>query len=384
MRKLTTLIIFLLTALAAMAQQPRAVLFKRSPVAVRLEKARPLDNYPDTVSILFMGDVMLHRDQIINASREDGTFSFSTYFSNVSSMLQEADMAVANMEFTLGGQPYTGYPSFSAPDSYATYAADSGIDVFLTANNHILDRGKSGLQRTLRIYDEMESCRHLKYTGTAMDDSVDSERNPLVVFVKGKKIALVNFTYGTNNEAEIINPVVKKIDTVSIARSIKAAKDKGVDYIIALPHWGIEYALTHSVAQRRLATWLAKKGCDAVIGAHPHVVQDMEVIHVEGDGRDVPVVYSMGNVISNMSATSTRVGLFVTLRIVTFDDGHSELLELVPTFTWCTRPGTLTQSYSTIPVKEFLGKRDSWISPWDYDNMVQEYEHVKKETKIED
>ncbi len=60
------------------------------------------------------------------------------------------------MEFTLAGRPYTGYPCFSAPDCYAEAIAESGVDIFLTANNHILDKGREGIERTLGIYTRME------------------------------------------------------------------------------------------------------------------------------------------------------------------------------------------------------------------------------------
>ena len=92
----------------------------------------------------------------------------------------------------------------------------------------------------------------------------------------------------------------------------------------------------------------------------------------------------MGNVISNMSAVNTRIGMMVTLKIVTRVFGDKELLEPELTLTWCTRPGTLTKSYSTIPVKDFIGKREMWMSGSDYDNMVSSYNRVKSVTGIID
>ena len=83
--------------------------------------ARPLFHLPDTATIVVMGDVMMHRDQISNARRSDGTYDFSTYLENLKDMVAGADVAVANMEFTLAGKPYTGYPCFSAPDGYEDY-----------------------------------------------------------------------------------------------------------------------------------------------------------------------------------------------------------------------------------------------------------------------
>ena len=152
----------------------------------------------DTAVLAFIGDVMLHRAQIENACREDGSFDFSGYFSGIQDDLRKADIAVANMEFTLAGEPYTGYPAFSAPDSYAEYMAGCGIDVFLTANNHILDKGRKGLLRTLSVYREMERKYGIRMTGSAETVEEAARVFPLMMNVNGIKIAFVNFTYGTN------------------------------------------------------------------------------------------------------------------------------------------------------------------------------------------
>ena len=141
----------------------------------------------DTVRLFFIGDVMLHKAQI---GKE-----YTPFLEDLKPLVSRAGLAAANMEFPLGGKPYTGYPSFSAPDSYAEYIASLGFNVFLTANNHILDKGTAGLERTLEKYSAMKGVR---FTGTAGKEVPDSTVNPLFVNVNGARIALVNFTYGTN------------------------------------------------------------------------------------------------------------------------------------------------------------------------------------------
>ena len=100
---------------------------------------RKLSLQRDSVTLRFIGDVMLHKGQIDR--------DFTPFLKGISEDLAEADVAFANMEFSLGGSPYTGYPAFSSPDSYAEYVVGCGVDVLLTANNHILDRGRKGLER---------------------------------------------------------------------------------------------------------------------------------------------------------------------------------------------------------------------------------------------
>ena len=351
-----------------------------------LDIQRPFYHTPDTVSVVFMGDMMMHRGQISNARTGEDTFDFSECFPKVEHLIKGADIAVANMEFTLAGKPYTGYPCFSAPDSYAEAVAESGVDIFLTANNHILDKGRKGALRTLGIYSKMEEERRVRHTGTAVSAKDDSLRFPLKVVSKGIRLAFINFTYGTNHGIPEALPKVHRIDTVEIAGAIQRAKESGADFIVALPHWGSEYVLRHSASQGRLARWLAEKGCDAVIGAHPHVLQDTATLVVpnRGSTRKVPVVYSLGNFISNMSAPNTQVGMMVTLRFAKDWIGNKNMLEPHLTLTWCSRPGHMTRGYTTISIKEYVGKRDQWHNPWDYDKMITSYERVKKETGIND
>ncbi|MBQ6254336.1 MAG: CapA family protein [Bacteroidales bacterium] len=374
MRRLLTIAIYCLVQAAAAAQ-----------IAVSFPPARPISQFPDTATVVVMGDVMMHMDQITNAARPDGSYDFSTYFSNIQHIIESADLAVANMEFTLAGKPYTGYPCFSAPDGYEDYVASAGVDVFLTANNHILDKGRGGLKRTLERYSRMREAGLVWHTGSALSPEDHRATFPLILAVKGTRIALVNFTYGTNVSVADGYPKVNLTDRKEIEAAVRKARRTGADFVIALPHWGVEYSLRHSAAQEALADWLVEIGCDAVVGAHPHVPQDHGEIAsvVDGGVRKVPVVYSLGNLVSNMSAANTQVGIIARLRFVTSEDGSKELLRPELILTWCSRPGSLTDSYSVLPVESFVGKRDLWKRPSDYDNMIRSVERVKKATGIE-
>ena len=332
--------------------------------SLRLPPAPSLGSGRDTVSMVIIGDVMMHARQL--------EYDFHPFLEQISPALREADFAVANLEFSLGGTPYTGYPAFSAPDDYARYLAeDCGIDVFLTANNHILDRRSAGLERTLDIYGGLRDSLGVLFTGSARDSSELAELNPLILFSHGIKIALVNFTYGTNLGRDKAWPKVEYMNEESVGRAISRAKEQRVDFIIALPHWGTEYSLRHDSTQERWAKWLVEQGVDAVIGAHPHVVQDST--HIDGKC----IIYSIGNAVSNMSARNTRLGLLVELSFVADHvTGEKVLLEPQLHFIWCTLPGMLVDNYSTIMVKEWADRRSEWLTPSDHDNMVQTLERV--------
>ena len=170
------------------------------------------------------------------------------------------------------------------------------------------------------------------------------------------------------------------MDREAVGAAIRRARGQGADFVVALPHWGTEYQLRHDATQQSWAKWLAEQGADVVVGSHPHVVQD--TTHIRG----VPVIYSLGNAVSNMSLTNTRIGLMAILRFVNDPlDGRKRMLEPELRFIWCTLPGMLlADSYATLFVKEWAGRRGDWLTPSDFDNMMSSYRRVLNATGIED
>lgn len=309
---------------------------------------------------------MMHTAQIQNAHINSAEYDFHSYFIHLEDKIRNADIAIANMEYTLAGKPYTGYPAFSAPEGYATYLAGLGIDVFLTANNHIFDKGAAGAQRTI---DEFQKLG-VKITGIAEDRQMYEEAFPLILDCKGARIALVNVTYGTNVGTGKEWPKIIRLSEKDAMTAILAKADT-CDLALVLPHWGNEYQLRHSSNQEKDARWFIDHGADAIIGAHPHVIQDIQEI----DG--VPVFYSLGNAVSNMSATNTQMEMMVTLRIVRYHNGNIKLLEPEYELLWCSRPGGYNSKYTVLPVEEFIGTRDSWHGPWEYDKMIETRKRIK-------
>lgn len=332
----------------------------------------------DTLSIRIIGDVMMHSEQIRNARTNGSEYDFSSYFSRIGDKVREADLSIANLEFTLAGEPYTGYPCFSAPDTLATYLAECGFDIFLAANNHIFDKGTKGSDRTVGIYRKLEESHGIRFTGIAGNEEELKHNNPLIIRAKGIRIALLNFTYGTNLGLGSSWPETNYMgERGKISDAIAAAEENDADYIIALPHWGTEYILKHSQEQEDFAVWLSEMGVDFIIGSHPHVIQDY------GTVNGVPVAYSLGNAVSNMSVANTQMGLMATIRIVRQGNGDLLTLPLELEYMWCSRPGGYDESYTVLPVAEYMARREEWQNKADYDEMAATYERIRKETGIE-
>lgn len=339
----------------------------------------------DTVTIRFIGDIMMHSRQIEEAMNEDGSFDFDSYFKYIRKDLESADIAVANMEFPLGGRPYSGYPAFSAPDRIAEYAAECGIDIFLLANNHIYDKGRAGAERTLEAYRDIGDRYGTRYTGLASDQGEWDRNQPLRITVKGIRLGFLNLTYGTNGIRLNGWPKVGYLDDDENVHASMAISDEiDIEALIVLPHWGEEYQLKHSVQQEKTARRLIEDGADLIIGTHPHVVQDTMSFTRDGTTPErVHVAYSLGNAVSNMSARNTQLELMITVRIMRTKYGTVETGTPELTFLWCSRPGGYDDGYTVIPIERFIGKRDMWTNGLDYDNMMATYSRVKAVTGIE-
>lgn len=322
----------------------------------------------DTLSVLFIGDVMQHKEQLRSAlipgsdTLVSTSYDYSSYFRHVQEYIDAADFTVANMEFCLGGPPYTGYPAFSAPESLAEAAAEAGIDLFLCANNHICDRGRRGLASTIGKYRDIG----IPTTGVYSDSSMAEASDPYIAQIGGIRVAFVNFTYGTNG-IRIPEPfIVNTMDKDKVLGRLERAKALNADVIIALPHWGQEYSLKPDMTQREWARFLLDNGADVVIGSHPHVIQPVEF----------PTVYSLGNFISNMSLRNTELGLMYRLEILVTTYGILVMGgEAIPV--WSSRAGGYEEKYTVLPILEFKDRKDEFKNPYNYHKMMDTYERLK-------
>ncbi|MBQ8674144.1 MAG: CapA family protein [Bacteroides sp.] len=287
------------------------------------------------ITLLFAGDLMQHQAQIDAARTADGRYDYSGCFASVKEQIEAADIAIGNLEVTLGGKPYRGYPAFSAPDEYLMAIRDAGFDVLLTANNHCLDRGRKGLERTLSQLDSLG----IPCAGTYRHTAERTLRYPLLIEKKGFRIALLNYTYGTNGIRPSAPNHVNYINKEEMQADIRAAHALRPDAIIACMHWGEEYKSLPNREQKELVDWLLARGVTHIIGAHPHVIQPMELR--EAGTRQHVVAYSLGNFFSNMSALHTDGGLLFTLEL----EKYPLPQPIAPQFLQELRPPTLESAF---------------------------------------
>ena len=250
---------------------------------------------------------MGHDSQIASAlATGDSTYDYKPCFQYLRPYLQGADVVIGNLEVTFAGEPFKGYPAFSSPDELADALKWAGFDILVNANNHALDRGNKGVVRTIEVLNQ----RGMVQTGTFPDADARTRYYPLIVEKNGIRLALLNYTYGTNGIRDRSPAIVNRIDTARIREDLNKAKTARPDFILATLHWGNEYELTESPAQQQLAAFLFSLGVDAVLGSHPHVVQP-----IRGGSAGNLVAYSVGNLISNQRSRYRDGGIVFELSL---------------------------------------------------------------------
>jgi hypothetical protein len=256
------------------------------------------------LSLLFLGDIMQHGSQIEDAyDAAQKKYDYFPCFRYVKPYTHAADLAIGNLELTLAGPPYRGYPQFSAPDALIAALKDMGMDVLVTANNHCVDTGKKGLERTIHVLDSFQ----IAHTGTFVDAAEKEKLSPLIIDKNGFKLALLNYTFSTNGLPVYSPNIVNMMDTTAIGKDLVKAKSLKPDAIIVFIHWGIEYESLPAMREKKVTEFCFRHGAQLVIGAHPHVVQPMEWRKKENQ----LVAYSLGNFISGQRKRYTDGGAMV-------------------------------------------------------------------------
>jgi len=282
------------------------------------------------LSLLFVGDVMQHIPQM-NAAYNKTTdqYDYDSCFAYVAPIFKSNDVVVANLETTLAGKPYSGYPLFSAPDSLVVSLKKAGVDYLMTANNHSCDKGKTGITRTLQVLDSL----HISHTGTFANSVERSKENILLIEKNGLRVMLLNYTYGTNGIPIPEPTVVNLLDKELIREHLVETRKLNPDKIIAFLHWGNEYERLPNDWQKQMAQYLFTQGVDFIIGSHPHVLQPFEYsVLPEQDAIDLPhrekiLVYSLGNFISNQRGRYKDGGAMVKIVLQKDNNGNVSVKE---------------------------------------------------------
>lgn len=271
------------------------------PETVIVENDSSLEEAP-SIQIIMVGDMLMHERVMESGLLEDGTYNFDHIFVNVKDTIENADLAIVNQETILGGSELglSGYPAFNSPYELGDSLVNAGFDVILHATNHTLDKGKTGVLNCMNFWDN--NYPNITYLGINKSQE-EWDTNIFIYEQEGIKIAILNYTYGTNG----INPpsdmpyIVNYLDEEKVIQDLAYAEENA-DFTIVCPHWGTEYVLTATDSQKNWARLFMENGADLVIGTHPHVIEPIEMLTDE-NGNEMLVYYSIGNFVNGTSGT---------------------------------------------------------------------------------
>lgn len=231
------------------------------------------------VQLAWMGDVMLADGpgRVISRGQDP--------FGAVTTALKNADVRIANLECVIaaGGRRAVKPWTFRAHPRVLEVLRRH-VDAVSLANNHSGDFGPHAFAQML---DRLQQAG-LPYFGGGTD--LRAAHQPAIIERQGLRIALLGYNemFPRGFEAGPNSPGIAWADEEQIVADIQAARAQA-DVVIPYMHWGQEHSETSHARQRALARLMIRAGADAVVGTHPHVRQDTELI----DGK--PVIYSLGN-----------------------------------------------------------------------------------------
>lgn len=249
------------------------------------------------VKILAMGDMIFHQP-IVKNYRSNDSYDFTPIFNNISSDINEADLAIANFEGSVNSnRKLSGFPLFNFPKETIYSLKNVGFDLLSTANNHALDTGLDGIAETISHINESG----MKNFGTLAEDGDKG----IIVEKNGIKIGLISFTDTLNGMDSLMRGKEYSVNTFAqdVKSDIQNLKDN-TDIVIVYPHWGNEYQLVPNERQIFLKEMLQESGADIILGSHPHVLQRYEV--EDKNNKKYFTIFSMGNALSNQRVENLK------------------------------------------------------------------------------
>jgi poly-gamma-glutamate synthesis protein (capsule biosynthesis protein) len=306
----------------------RVRMWLRDPAGNRARASAQAD-VPIRLVVAAGGDLLIHAPVAARA-REYGRgqgYAFAPMLRPVRPLLRRADLALCHMEVPMAPGTPQGYPLFRAPPALAGAVAAAGVDACSTASNHSLDMGRSGVASTLA------ALRRAGVAGFGTAGSAAGARRPVIVTRSGVRVGLVAATEMTNG-IPLPDPwSVRLASATAILRAAGAARRAGAQAVIVNVHWGEEYRTAPTDLQWRLARALTRSpDVTAVVGQHVHVVQPVRWVN----GK--PVVFGMGNLLSNQQRPEQRGGMIALLDlVVTGRRARAERVRYLPT--WVAFPG---------------------------------------------
>lgn len=289
-----------------------------SPVSHSVEIADMFPSArPQQTTVAFVGDI-----SFAGLTGEFMLETGATPFQFTGELLQQKDLVIGNLETNISepgvGAPQPGKPfTFNSP-LVSIDKMQGNLDAVSLANNHTNDYGPVALMNQIQLLDDA-GIAHFG-AGQTVEEAfsvtyISSEHHTFALFG-------VNGIEGFYQDVTNSRAGSAYFDEGRLRSAIEQAESQA-DFTIVMPHWGVEHQLIANSFQRMWAERFVSWGADIIIGAHPHVIQNVEYIN------GVPVYYSLGNFIfSGFSWSEAATQSYIL--VVTFEEDSIILEETVP------------------------------------------------------
>lgn len=352
--------------------------------SVPAEEPKPEETEPPKpkfARLIMGGDVLIHDNMLVaGLADRDSKSDFSFLFKHTTDLFKKYDLAILNMEGTMGPPPFSAYPLFHSPTKLAQDMHAAGVEMAITSNNHCLDAHPQG------VTDTLEALRHAGITPIGTSTAKD-QPTWKVVDVKGILIGFSAYTYETARIDGVpsINGLLKpeeldgRVDSFSyeepwyskdiaaMQERAKQMREAGAQFVVFFMHWGTEYDTNPSSYQKEIAQKLADAGVDLILACGPHVIQPIETVKSEDGKHSCLVYYSVGNFVSAQyfdtgnSSGHAEDGLLAMVEIES-EDGQAKLVRAGYMPFYCYKPslhgGAASQA---VPLEAGLAHPD-WMN----------------------
>lgn len=268
------------------------------------EKTQAVD--VTTADILAVGDNLIHSGLYKSGINDSGNWNYDHLYEHVKADIEAADLACVNQEtiYINDRNKLSGYPTFGTPPEIGDALVNAGFDVVTHATNHVMDKWEEGISDTLNFWKE----KHPEMIVLGIHESQQEADTIQTVDVNGIRIAMLNYTYGTNGipVPEDKPYLVDVFDAEKAAEDIRRAKEIS-DVVMVFGHVGTEYVYEPSEESKEWVDFFLEQGVDVAVDSHPHVTEPYKMLTRE-DGHQMLVYYSMGNFISTQDAVPRLIG----------------------------------------------------------------------------
>lgn len=234
-----------------------------------------------------VGDVIYYR---FNDWKVSGGYNFEPMYTKIEEKIKSYDIASYTQESIAAGCT-TAYPLFCSPYDVIETAQNVGFDIANTANNHSLDQGHSGIEKSLNNFDKYE------VTPVGTYKQADTEALPVLYEKNGINFGVLSYATSLNGLVmdSDLTYTVSMYDEDEVKKDIEYLNSQNVDFIVCFMHWGAEYTEEPSSKQKDIAQFLTDNKVDVVLGSHSHTLNPIDYLDSsDGDHQSV-VMYSLGN-----------------------------------------------------------------------------------------